>query len=113
MLKRLRAQKNSKRMLFIDKVMPDNDAVPRVDQHESVVQRIQCFDKNHTPVGFFDGTKTCHPIVKSACEVWRVCGDVPMHRDFSEECSRYILPHELGQLYPVLTQPILGTHDEQ
>eukprot|EP00419_Tripos_fusus_P038909 CAMPEP_0172783964 /NCGR_PEP_ID=MMETSP1074-20121228/204703_1 /TAXON_ID=2916 /ORGANISM="Ceratium fusus, Strain PA161109" /LENGTH=870 /DNA_ID=CAMNT_0013620963 /DNA_START=66 /DNA_END=2677 /DNA_ORIENTATION=+ len=31
-------------------VVPDNDAVPRVDSQQSVVQRIQCFRKHHMPV---------------------------------------------------------------
>jgi len=94
-------------------VMPDNDGVPRVDSQQSVVQRIQCFGINHTAVHYLTGTKTCHPIVKSACEVWRVCGDSPMHRDFSSECSAYVDEHELGKLYPVLTHPILGPNEEQ
>jgi len=91
-------------------VMPDNDVVPRVDVQESVVQRIQCFQINHTATDFWFGTKECHPIVKSACEVWRVCGD-PMHRDFSSACSQFVAEHELGKLYPVLSHPILGPNE--
>jgi len=93
-------------------VVPDNDDVPRVDSQQSVVQRIQCFGINHTAVSYVLGVKDCHPVVKSTCEVWRVCGDAPMHRDFSSQCSQYVAEHELGKLYPVLTHPILGPNEE-
>jgi len=91
-------------------VMPDNDDVPRVDVQESVVQRIQCFRINHEATHYMTGTTECHPIVKSACEVWRVCGD-PMHRDFN--CSKYVnSTHELGKLYPVEKHPLLESNQK-
>jgi len=92
-------------------VMPDNDGVPRVDSQESVVQRIQCFGIDHTPIHYFGGTKECHPIVKSACEVWRVCGDVPLHRNFNNKCSEFVRDGERGKLYPVLGHPILEPNE--
>jgi len=93
-------------------VMPDNDAVPRVDSQQSVVQRIQCFRKHHMPVSYFAGTTECHKIQKSACEVWRVCGD-PMQRDFSETCQEFVAQDERGTLYPFLKHPILHPKVEQ
>jgi len=93
-------------------VMPDNDGVPRVDSQQSVVQRIQCFRKGHRATHYFSGTQECHPIKKSACEVWRVCGDSPMHRNFSSVCSEYVGENETGKLYPVLGHPILGPNEE-
>jgi len=93
-------------------VVPDNDMVARVDSQQSVVNRIQCFRRHHMPVNYLFGTVECHRIQKSACEVWRVCGD-PMRRDFSETCHEHVAPEERGALYPVLPHPILDPRLEQ
>jgi len=87
----------------VTNIVPDNDLVPRVDLTEAVEQRIQCWGKDHTvadPV-------LCHKVVKSACEVWRVCGDAPKNRDFSASCKQFVARHELGALYPVLNHPVV------
>jgi len=82
-------------------IMPDFDVVPRVDKHPAVVQRIQCWAKNHQ----VENPLLCHSIAKSTCEVWRVCGD-EKRRNFTNTCSQYINEKELGVLYPVLLKPI-------
>jgi len=85
-------------------VIPDFDVVPRVDKHAAVVQRIQCWAKNHQ----VEDPLKCHSIAKSSCEVWRVCGD-DKRRNFNNTCFPYISNAELGTLYPVLNAPIIAT----
>lgn len=87
-------------------IMPDYDQVPRVDMHSGTVQRIQCLSKFGLLAN--DHAAMCHKIVKSACEIWRVCGDWPRNRDFSGSCSEYVDESELGALYPVRDAPIMG-----
>jgi len=85
-------------------VMPDNDVVPRVDVHTAVVQKIQCWKKNHQ----VESPLECHSIAKSSCEVWRVCGDEPKRRNFNYTCSPFVNATNLGMLYPVLDKPIIA-----
>lgn len=101
----------------IEVIMPDFDQVPRVDLQSPVLQRIQCLAKGGTLRT--DQPAMCHKVAKSACEVWRVCGDyIPSrndkdplgrdwrNRDFSTTCSEFVNHTELGQLYPVRDSPI-------
>merc|ERR1711920_1118926 len=66
-------------------VTPDGDPVPRVDEQLGTVQHIECRNKE----GKKEWSVNCHAIKKSACEVWRVCGD-KRHRDFRKNCGLYI-----------------------
>lgn len=75
-------------------VIPDNDAVPRVDLHDAVRAPVQCFNKS----GEQADPLTCHLLTKTGCEVWRVCGD-KYQRDFNRSCSQYIATDELGTRY--------------
>ncbi|CAK8992977.1 Kinase D-interacting substrate of 220 kDa [Durusdinium trenchii] len=68
-------------------VVPDGDVIATVDEHAGVVQRIACFKKN----GQAASTATCHRLRKTACEVWRACGDA-WGRDFSTTCGGYVSP---------------------
>lgn len=88
-------------------VVPDNDEVPLVDGSNSFVQQIQCYKKWQQLATPLD----CHSLCKSACEVWRVCGDknhMPHPRNFSGLCSRYLDKSELGKLYKVWDRPMVG-----
>lgn len=76
-------------------VVPDRDYVPRVDVQQGGVQPIQCRDKDGLAL---DGA-SCHSIRKTACEIWRVCGDEPQERDFSNSCSEWIKEEDLGRPY--------------
>jgi len=62
-------------------VIPDSDRVPRVDQHVDMSQHIQCVG----PDGFPRNPLACHAVFTSACELWRVCGDVKL-RDWRGLC---------------------------
>ncbi|CAK9042134.1 unnamed protein product [Durusdinium trenchii] len=73
-------------------VVPDGDVIATVDEHAGVVQRIACFKKN----GQAASTATCHRLRKTACEVWRACGDA-WGRDFSTTCGGYVSPDILGK----------------
>jgi len=66
-------------------VMPDHDVVPRVDRHAGVVQHIACRGRD----GLHASAGSCHSLDKTACELWRVCGD-RLGRDFSETCAPYV-----------------------
>jgi len=85
-------------------IEPEFDPVPRVDKQKGVVQGIQCWSIGHQVPSLGE----CHKIAKSACEVWRVCGDEPRRRDFSQTCAQYVQRSELGTLYPVLNKPIVA-----
>lgn len=61
-------------------VIPDNDAVPRVDASIGVVDRIECRDAfdsdakmNKRPDMDFG---RCHLLTRTSCELWRSCGDI-------------------------------------
>jgi len=75
-------------------VIPDNDAVPRVDIHDALRAPIQCYNKS----GESADPLTCHMLMKTGCEVWRVCGD-KQQRDFNASCSQYVAPEDLGSNY--------------
>jgi len=72
-------------------VVPDHDLVPRVDLQAGVLQRVECRDKSGREAPF----RHCHSLVKTACEVWRVCGD---DRDFRRSCSSEVKASDLGRL---------------
>lgn len=55
-------------------IIPDADVVPRIDRHQGNVQFIQC------SAGLDPGA--CHGLVRTCCELLRVCGD-PMGRSLS------------------------------
>ncbi|CAE7258550.1 Kidins220 [Symbiodinium microadriaticum] len=76
-------------------VVPDGDVISSVDEHAGVVQRIAC----RTLTGQAGSTAACHGLRKTACEVWRACGDV-RGRDFSDTCVAYVLPDMLGHTLP-------------
>mmetsp|Transcript_22144 Transcript_22144/g.35764 ORF Transcript_22144/g.35764 Transcript_22144/m.35764 type:complete len:151 (+) Transcript_22144:321-773(+) len=62
-------------MLFNSVIVPEHDAVPRVDRQWGNVQFIPC-DK---------GTLACHGLDNTACTLYRNCGDARM-RDWSVYC---------------------------
>mmetsp|Transcript_35423 Transcript_35423/g.52987 ORF Transcript_35423/g.52987 Transcript_35423/m.52987 type:complete len:124 (+) Transcript_35423:7-378(+) len=66
-------------------VVPDRDAVPRVDLQGGTLQRIECRDPN----GEEEYPPLCHSLKKTACEIWRVCGDDD-DRDFRHQCADYV-----------------------
>jgi len=66
-------------------VMPDFDPVPLVDEHVGMVQRISCREKDgDPPLG-----PECHSMARTACELWRSCGD-PRGRDFTATCAHFL-----------------------
>lgn len=73
-------------------VMPDHDAVPRVDLQGGMLQLIECRLKDGTE----GNAMKCHSLLKTACEVWRVCGD---SRNFSGSCKDFVNPRDVGRLY--------------
>jgi len=75
-------------------VMPDHDVVPRVDLQAGMLQLIECRTKH----GAEASAPQCHLLLKTACEVWRVCGD---SRDFRRTCSSHVAREDLGRLYSV------------
>merc|ERR1719188_1059559 len=80
-------------------VVPDQDPVPRVDQQIGMVQNVECRRQN----GVMPYPWECHPIKKTACEIWRVCGDT-YGRDFRYTCNNntdafYVDPDNTGALY--------------
>jgi len=62
-------------------IVPDSDLIPRIDKHVDMHQRIQCIGPNGKP----RSALSCHGVFVSACEIWRVCGDVK-GRDFTGLC---------------------------
>jgi len=52
-------------------VMPDEDVVPRVDLQAGTVQQILCRDLN----GDLEYAWKCHSIERTACVLFRMCGD--------------------------------------
>eukprot|EP00913_Durusdinium_trenchii_P001698 g1570.t1 len=78
---------SARRARHVVVVVPDGDVIATVDEHAGVVQRIACFKKN----GQAASTATCHRLRKTACEVWRACGDA-WGRDFSTTCGGYVSP---------------------
>jgi len=71
-------------------VVPDGDVVAQVDEQAGILQRIACREKN----GQLGSTTTCHKLTKTACDLWRVCGD-PTGRDFSDSCEQFVSPESL------------------
>jgi hypothetical protein len=71
-------------------VVPQDDLVPRVDTQAGMIQRISCREKDFG----FGQAATCHGINKTACEVWRVCGD-PRPRLI--DCQAF-LPDDIHEL---------------
>lgn len=67
-------------------VVPQNDVVPRADVQMAMEQRVECRTS-----GYYGSTGDCHGITKTACEIWRVCGD---HRGMAVDCSQDMLPPE-------------------
>jgi len=76
-------------------VMPDQDVVPRVDLQAGTVQQILCRDPN----GEAEYAWLCHSIQRTACEIFRMCGD-RWKRDFTGGCNDYIDQTELGKDFP-------------
>jgi len=72
-------------------VVPDNDFVPLVDVQAGVVQRLACLDRE----GKGASARVCHSLRKTACELWRACGDAA-GRDFTSACLEYVDPQFLG-----------------
>jgi len=60
-------------------IIPRMDPVPHVAKHVDVAQSILCRKKN----GKYRAN--CHSIEATACELWRVCGDVK-NRSFAKQC---------------------------
>jgi len=77
-------------------VIPDHDLVPRVDITDGVSQPILCKDRQ----GVDENPGICHEVMKSTCELWRVCGDAPMHRNFTRSCTPFIDPKWIGRNFP-------------
>mmetsp|Transcript_112746 Transcript_112746/g.318677 ORF Transcript_112746/g.318677 Transcript_112746/m.318677 type:complete len:939 (+) Transcript_112746:118-2934(+) len=77
-------------------VWPEKDLVPQVDVHSGVVQHILCRDKQ----GRLEVAPACHALVKTACELWRVCGDAPYHRNFTASCEPFVTNELLGHNFP-------------
>jgi len=73
-------------------VMPDHDVVPRVDLQGGMVQLIECRKKDGSEASALN----CHSLVKTACEVWRTCGD---DRDFRKTCEPFVSRKDLGGLF--------------
>lgn len=73
-------------------LVPDGDVISTVDEQAGVVQRIACLEKN----GQAASAAKCHRLRKTACEVWRACGD-PWARDFSNTCGSYVSADSLGK----------------
>lgn len=61
-------------------IVPQFDIVPRVDAQVAMEQRVDCRNS-----GRFGGIGDCHSITKTACELWRVCGET---RNVAVDCSR-------------------------
>mmetsp|Transcript_76523 Transcript_76523/g.216352 ORF Transcript_76523/g.216352 Transcript_76523/m.216352 type:complete len:777 (+) Transcript_76523:98-2428(+) len=77
-------------------VVPDGDIVPRVDDQAGVVQHIACREKYGAPASALG----CHSLVKTTCELWRVCGDA-LGRDFSASCAGFLDRGDLGRVYDI------------
>jgi len=52
-------------------VEPQADIVPQVDLQVGLTQSIECRIQG----GYFGGAVDCHSMQKTACELWRSCGD--------------------------------------
>merc|ERR1712151_1083940 len=65
----------------IASVMPDNDIITRIGHHIDIAQRIECIDYLGNPRGHL----SCPMLYHTACELWRVCGDVN-GRDWGQLC---------------------------
>lgn len=72
-------------------IVPNWDLVPRIDVQAGVVQAIECRTKD----GNQDTAADCHSLLKTGCELWRVCGDA-WHRDFSDSCTAFVSEKQLG-----------------
>lgn len=79
-------------MRDITNVIPQFDVVPRVDMQAGLVQPIACRDSN----GTFGEPVACHSILRSSCEIWRVCGDT-RHRSM-DRCNETVNITQLGKL---------------
>jgi len=71
-------------------IMPERDLVPQVDLQAGITQYIECRNQN----GGAESPVSCHAVKKTACELWRVCGDLH-HRDFRLTCSAYTTKAQL------------------
>jgi len=78
-------------------VMPDHDVIPKVDEHYGVVQHVLCRTKDGHEASSF----LCHQVKKTACELWRVCGD-EKKRDWSGNCGPFVGKELLGKNYQEL-----------
>merc|ERR1712008_488976 len=65
-------------------VVPDNDAVPQVDEQLGMVQQIECRREKSFEPG---DPVQCHALHKTICEIWRVCGDPGRKRDLRFTCD--------------------------
>ncbi|CAK0904343.1 unnamed protein product [Prorocentrum cordatum] len=93
----IRFEELAKRSVTV--VVPDLDPVPRVDEQIGMVQPVECRGRD----GKLPFPWDCHPIKKTACEIWRVCGD-PMGRDFRHACNDnnvtfHVNPSNKGEPY--------------
>eukprot|EP00812_Abedinium_dasypus_P015845 NODE_950_length_1298_cov_455.081255.p1 GENE.NODE_950_length_1298_cov_455.081255~~NODE_950_length_1298_cov_455.081255.p1 ORF type:complete len:199 (+),score=42.90 NODE_950_length_1298_cov_455.081255:3-599(+) len=84
----------AKRLVMV--IQPESDIVPMVDVQPGMVQRIECRDRNEASMQL--QPVACHDIVKSTCEIWRVCGGDK--RSFKHACSKYYKEDQLGGWYP-------------
>merc|ERR1712224_154525 len=75
-------------------IVPEGDVVPMVDYQAGMMQKIACRQKNGAQELFIE----CHSMERTACEIWRVCGD-PRRRDFTNTCSKYTEEKMLGKYY--------------
>lgn len=75
-------------------VMPDFDEVPKVDKQVGNVQHIQCRDKWGAPLAF----DKCHDMRKTACELWRSCGD-DSHPSRPIDCTDYFPKESEGMWF--------------
>lgn len=76
-------------------VIPAHDAIPHVDYQAGMVQRIECRNRDGHEC---PDPMQCHDVRKSACEIWRVCGDPS--RDYSKTCSQFVNQTFLGKDFP-------------
>lgn len=63
-------------------VVPQFDAVPRIDQQLSTVLPIECRESDVNTSGTLMSSLSCHSLKRTECEVFRMCGD-PHKRKFA------------------------------
>eukprot|EP00747_Dinoflagellata_sp_TGD_P224093 gnl/TRDRNA2_/TRDRNA2_96201_c0_seq2.p1 gnl/TRDRNA2_/TRDRNA2_96201_c0~~gnl/TRDRNA2_/TRDRNA2_96201_c0_seq2.p1 ORF type:complete len:409 (-),score=34.21 gnl/TRDRNA2_/TRDRNA2_96201_c0_seq2:63-1139(-) len=75
-------------------IVPHKDIVPKIDRQAGMIQHIACRNKDGSKAMF----ALCHSMERTACELWRVCGD-HRERDFTTACAQYVDPSMVGKVY--------------